>query len=77
MDCDGDRTQSYIQSFVNDENDIEKYGDLWFQIAEKYLAAHNQFGEEHDRTQFLEHSLFITTKLMTSTSWSHLLVLLR
>ena len=45
MDCDGDRAQSYVQSFVNDSNDIEKYGDLWFQVAEKYLAAHHQFGE--------------------------------
>ena len=57
MDCDDNRTHSYVQSFINDQNDIEKFGDLWFQIAEKYLAAHHQFGDEHDRTHYLERAL--------------------
>ena len=52
---DHTRGQSYVESFVNEGNEIEKYGDLWFQIAEKYLAAYKQFADESvDRTHYVQ-----------------------
>jgi len=77
MDDEGDRCQSYLRSFINENEDIEKYGDLWFRVAEMYLAAFQKFGEENNRMQYLENALRLTSRLLHTEEWAHLLVLVR
>ena len=69
--------KSYVSSFINDTTEIEKFGDLWFQIAERYIAVSYQEENEKsedERKQYLAQALDITTKLLDTDRWKHLLV---
>ena len=66
-----------MSSIVNDSTEIEKFGDLWFQIAERYIAVSYQEEEEkspEERKEYLTKALEITTKLLETDRWKHLLV---
>ena len=77
--------QSYIDSFINDENDIESYGDLWFTMAEHYLTMYEQWKEEANEKglvepgplEHVEKALWIIQKLLETENYQLLLVYLR
>ena len=77
--------QSYLDSFINDENDIESYGDLWFTVAEHYLTLFEQRRdeatekglEEGGPLDFVEKALWIIEKLLKTENYQFLLVHVR
>ena len=43
-----EKANSYFDTFINDENNIDEYGDLWLHVCEHYLKLFTSWKSQQD-----------------------------
>ena len=43
-----EKANSYFDTFINEENNIDEYGDLWLHVCEHYLKLFTSWKSQQD-----------------------------
>ena len=43
-----EKANSYFDTFINEENNIDEYGDLWLHVCEHYLKLFSSWKSQQD-----------------------------